>query len=397
MNIQERRNKDGKITSYRIRVFDHRDSQTGKQVFKTLSVKYIPEKSEGWNRKNAEKQGVIFENSIEELTATDARITFDEYAEYVIKIKEQAGLAQSTAVNYDYHKKRLAPFIGHIQLKNLTPNALNHAYTEMIESSVSKKYVRELHVFIHMVMGMAFKEGILPRNYAGAATPPKKEHPNIAPLSEEDIKAFFSALYTNENYYMYQVLFSLLLATGCRIGELCALNWNHIDFKESRIHICQHFVHDRNGRHIEDGCKTTAGERWLYMDDSIMKMLKEYRIYYLKNAFECGNTWDMDTKAVFSSPTKLGNYLSPNTVRMWLANFTKKNNLPKIHPHQFRHTSISLQLQAGISIPDTARRAGHARPDVTLSIYAHTLQNNDKHCCEAVTKVLPNLPKPTKS
>ena len=32
MNIQERRNKDGKITSYRIRVFDHRDTQTGRQV-----------------------------------------------------------------------------------------------------------------------------------------------------------------------------------------------------------------------------------------------------------------------------------------------------------------------------------------------------------------------------
>ena len=30
MNIQERRNKDGKITSYRIRVFDHRDTQTYK-------------------------------------------------------------------------------------------------------------------------------------------------------------------------------------------------------------------------------------------------------------------------------------------------------------------------------------------------------------------------------
>lgn len=34
MNIQERRNKDGKITSYRIRVFDHRDTQSGRQDFR---------------------------------------------------------------------------------------------------------------------------------------------------------------------------------------------------------------------------------------------------------------------------------------------------------------------------------------------------------------------------
>ncbi|MBR6996631.1 MAG: hypothetical protein IKH96_11535 [Ruminococcus sp.] len=45
--------------------------------------------------------------------------------------------------------------------------------------------------------------------------------------------------------------------------------------------------------------------------------------------------------------------------------FTEKNGLPRIHPHMFRHTSVSLQLQAGISIADAAKRAGHARPDVT--------------------------------
>ena len=56
-------------------------------------------------------------------------------------------------------------------------------------------------------------------------------------------------------------------------------------------------------------------------------------------------------------------------------------------------TSVSLQLQAGISIADAAKRAGHARPDVTLRIYSHALKKNDLHCCEAVTKVMPRMPK----
>ena len=88
MNIQERRNKDGKITSYRIRVFDHRDTQTYKQVFRTLSIKYDMSKSEAWNRKNAEKQGAIFEKQIEEHTISDSHITFDSYCEYAIDMKE---------------------------------------------------------------------------------------------------------------------------------------------------------------------------------------------------------------------------------------------------------------------------------------------------------------------
>ena len=61
--------------------------------------------------------------------------------------------------------------------------------------------------------------------------------------------------------------------------------------------------------------------------------------------------------------------------------------------HMFRHTSVSLQLQAGISIADAAKRAGHAHPDVTLRIYSHTLKKNDLHCCEAVMKAMPKMPK----
>ena len=127
MNIQERKNKKGEITSYRIRVFDHRDSATGKQVFKTLSVKYDHDKSEAWNRKNAEKQGVIFEKGVEEMTVSDARITFDNYTEYFLKIKAQSGISPSTESNYSFHKKKLSPYIGHIQLKNLTSTVLNKA------------------------------------------------------------------------------------------------------------------------------------------------------------------------------------------------------------------------------------------------------------------------------
>lgn len=167
MNILERRNKDGKITSYRIRVFDHRDTQTGRQVFRTLSVKYDPDKTETWNRKNAEKQGIIFEKQVEEQTASDSHITFDNYCDYAIGIKET----------------------------------------------------------------------LIPRNYASAATPPKRDQKEVEALSEDDINAFFNALYADKKHYMYQVLFSVMLATGCRIGEICAFTWDNIAFENNRIHI----------------------------------------------------------------------------------------------------------------------------------------------------------------
>ena len=84
--------------------------------------------------------------------------------------------------------------------------------------------------------------------------------------------------------------------------------------------------------------------------------------------------WNYENNAVFYSYKKYGTFLNPATARSRLNSFTEKNGLPRIHPHMFRHTSVSLRLQAGISIADAAKRAGHALPDVTLRIYSHTLK-----------------------
>ena len=192
MNIQERRNKDGKITSYRIRVFDHRDSQTGKQVFSTLSIKYDDSRTEAWNKKNADKQAIIFEKQIEEQTITDSHITFDSYCEYAIKIKEQAGLSPSTVYSYTSYRRRIAPYIGHIQLKQLTPATINKTYSEMLTNGLSKASVYQFHLFIHSMLAMAFKENIIPRNYADAATPPKKEQKAVQALDEDEITEYIT-------------------------------------------------------------------------------------------------------------------------------------------------------------------------------------------------------------
>ena len=400
MNIQERKNKDGKITSYRVRVFDHRDVTTGKQIFKNLSVKYEESKSELWNRKNAEKQGAIFEKSVGELTATTATITFKDYSNYCMTIKEQSGVKKSTIHNYNVYLKKLMPYIGHIRLKDLTPNALNRAYADLLKDGTSKKYVYELHALIRTILATAFKEGIIPRNYATAASPPRNEKAQVKALTMDEVNALFTILQEkggsyaeikNEIVYMYNVFFTMLLATGCRVGELCALNWSSVDFEEKCVEISQHWVLDENGRHIDNGAKTTAGKRCLYLDERVMKMLSDYRNFYITKSQKYGTKWNHDINAVFSSCNKPGDYLDPNTVRNWLTPFLAKHGLSHTTPHKFRHTSISLQLESGISFVDVAKRAGHARPDVTLSIYAHTMRNNDIHCCEAVSSVIPTL------
>ena len=397
MNVQERRNKDGNITSYRIRVFDHRDTETGKQVFRSLSVKYDSSKSENWNRKNAEKQGAIFEKGIEEQTCTDSRITFSEYAEYAINMKEISDISEGTALTYRNTLKSVEKYIGHIQLKNLLPNTLNKIYSELLTEGKTRKNVRYIHSVIRIVLAFACKEGIIPKNYAEFASPPKKEKVEIQALSEKELTDFFNALYSDNSNYTYQVLFSLLIATGCRVGEICSLDWDDIDPFNKRIHICKHYVLTKDGYVIKEGCKTSSGVRWIYLDDSMMQTISEYREYYLKTAAELCICCNLGNMAVFTSPKFFGRHLDTSAVRSWLKYFNNKHGLPQFHPHQLRHTAISLQLKAGIALTDVAKRAGHSRTDTTLMYYAHSMTENDRHCCEAITKILPDLPSHNKT
>ncbi len=95
-NIQSRKNKEGKIISYSIRVHKGRDA-FGKQLKPYVMTWVVPE---GWTKSRIEKevqaQAVIFEQKCKEGIIADNKQTFERYADYVIKLKERTGVKHRT-------------------------------------------------------------------------------------------------------------------------------------------------------------------------------------------------------------------------------------------------------------------------------------------------------------
>ncbi len=63
----------------------------------------------------------------------------------------------------------------------------------------------------------------------------------------------------------------------------------------------------------------------------------------------------------------------PDSITQWLADFSKSNSLPHIHPHAFRHTVASTMIADGIDLVTTASELGHADATTTAKIYAHQI------------------------
>ena len=128
-NIQERRDKSGKLISYSIRVHRGRGAD-GKQLKPwTATFEVSPTWTEKSARKKAEAFAATFEKECKEGTTTDSRQKFAPYCDYVIDLKEQRGVKHSTIVRYKELTKRIYPRIGHIKLKELRADHFNYLYT----------------------------------------------------------------------------------------------------------------------------------------------------------------------------------------------------------------------------------------------------------------------------
>ncbi len=130
--LQARRNQEGAVVSYSIRVYKGRDPRTGKQLTPYTMTWHVPE---GWSekraRKEAEKQAAVFERQCREGYLTDGRQTFAQYAEYVMELKERTGLKHLTLVHYRQSLKRVLPFLGHLRLGEIRPQHLNYVYQQL--------------------------------------------------------------------------------------------------------------------------------------------------------------------------------------------------------------------------------------------------------------------------
>lgn len=137
-NIQERRDKAGKLISYSVRVHRGRGAD-GKQLKPwTATFEVSPTWTEKSARKKAEAFAATFEKECREGLTSDSRQKFAAYCDYVIELKEQRGMKHSTIVRYKELTTRIYPAIGHIKLRELRADHLNSLYTQLAQPGAGK-------------------------------------------------------------------------------------------------------------------------------------------------------------------------------------------------------------------------------------------------------------------
>ena len=331
---------------------------TGKRKQQWISVK--------GTKKEAEKRLSELLHQLDTGTfMKPAKTTLAEYLERWLKDYAWPNLSPRGFERYaGIISKHLIPDMGAITLTQLKPEHLQKLYAAKLNSGLSARTVRYIHVVIHKALQTAIKWGLASRNVADGVDVPRARRSEMQTWNEDDITLFLEAA-KNTPYY---ALFYLTLFTGMRRSELLGLKWSDVDLILGEVSVTRSLHHSRDGSYIFTEPKSAKSRRTIALPPSATLLLKEHREKQKLERVMLGIPLT-DDDLVFS--TLGGKPLRPNTVTRAWTMLAGHAGVKVIRLHDARHTHASLMLKQGIHPKIVQERLGHATIAITLDTYSH--------------------------
>lgn len=253
---------------------------------------------------------------------------------------------------------------------------------EQDKTPLSAKTVAEYHRFIHTVMQQAEDELLIPYNPAAKATPPKvgKSRPDF--YEPGTVAAILEA--AEQEPIKWKTMLHLFLITGRRREDICGLKWDKIDFENGIVCIDTALLYlPKFG--IYESTTKTENTTFLPLPKETMQLLREYRAWYNELRLKNGDRWQGSGFLFVKSD---GAPIHPDSFAGWLRKFTKRHDLPHLHPHGFRHTNASILIGNGVDVVTVANRLGHSDVSTTLDIYSHAINEAKAKASETLADVM---------
>ena len=178
----------------------------------------------------------------------------------------------------------------------------------------------------------------------------------------------------------------LFMYTGCRLGEVLALQWQDVDFAANKIHITKKVVW-LNAQPIINAPKTANGVRVVPLLDALRKVLEPLRgkpdSYILGGSsplksYEYNAKWLAYCKALGMVKIDVKAEAARERKRAAAAGGAQRKRQCSTHcykaaatAHQFRHEYASMLYAAGIGEMEAKALMGHADIATTRKVYTH--------------------------
>ena len=240
--------------------------------------------------------------------------------------------------------------LANVAISELSMHQIQKYIDSMSASKLAAKTIRQRYLTIHQALEYAVRSEFIKSNPSKYVSLPKARKPEIEVIPNDKL----SEIIAEVNNSLYRVPLLILFNTAMRRGEVCALQWQDIDFDKRIITVSKSLYLFQSKWTVKQ--TKSYKSRHISMNDLLYELLiQEY------------NNRKSDT---WVCPSIVSEVLSPNTLYKNYSIIAKKFGV-STKLHDIRHTVITMMIQNNINFKIVSEIAGHSSIQMTLDRYTH--------------------------
>ena len=359
-----------------------RDPATGKLKRATFYAKTRQEA--------ADKLTKALRDTVQGIFVAPHKLTLGEWLNTWLWEYKRPKLRSNTLDSYiEKVRTHLQPGLGHIPLKDLRPDQVQHFYNERRQHGLSTRTIRYCHTLLHGALAQAEKNQLVARNIATLVEPPRKERKEMQTLTLDQVTT--TLLPTLEQDRLGAAIF-LAFGTGLRRGELLGLRWRDVDLQTGKLHVRQtlyrirnHDDSERKTQLVFQEPKTEKSRRTVPIPALCLPALKRHKTRQAEEKLLIGAGYQ-DHGLVFCGID--GQPCDPAAFTRHFTRLLKRVGLPLIRLHDTRHTYATWLLEQGVALKVTQTLLGHSSIAVTADVYSHVNPEIQRDAAERLNAAL---------
>lgn len=327
--------------------------------------------------------------------------TFDRYISTKYNLREST--RSSYLYTYDHYVRETFGLKRIAEIKY--SDVLQFYYHLLNQQGISLGTLDSVHCLLHPTFQLAVRDEIIRKNPTDGvmkeiSRESGKNRGVRHALTIEQQRCFMEYIANHPIYYHWWPMFTILLGTGCRIGEALGLRWQDLDFENRVISINHSLVYyPANG---SNKCvlrvslpKTDAGLRTIPMLDIVKDAFEMLYEEQKENGF---NETEIDGMTGFIFCNRFGSVPNPQTVNHTIKRIANNYNadevvrakkehrdpivLPNFSCHHLRHTFCTRLCENETNLKVIQSIMGHKNIETTLDIYAEATEKKKQESFE---------------
>lgn len=327
--------------------------------------------------------------------------TFDRYISTKYNLREST--RSSYLYTYDHYVRDTFGLKRIAEIKY--SDVLQFYYHLLNQQGILLGTLDSVHCLLHPTFQLAVRDEIIRKNPTDGvmkeiSRESGKNRGVRHALTIEQQRCFMEYIANHPIYYHWWPMFTILLGTGCRIGEALGLRWQDLDFEKLVISINHSLVYyPANG---SNKCvlrvslpKTDAGIRTIPMLDIVKDAFEMLYEEQKENGF---NETEIDGMTGFIFCNRFGSVPNPQTVNHTIKRIANNYNademvrakkehrdpiiLPNFSCHHLRHTFCTRLCENETNLKVIQSIMGHKNIETTLDIYAEATEKKKQESFE---------------